>query len=91
VALPRTGSPRAKLRFYGKAVSWVSSTSLEGGAARVWVDGRFAGRIELASPTAADRQVVFSKRFGRRGWHRIGVVPVDGSGAAAVDAFVVLR
>ena len=91
LALPSSGRPAAKLRFYGKAIGWVSHTSLEGGAARVWVDGRYAGVVGLSSTTPAARQVVFSQRFKRRAWHRISVVPVAGSGSAAVDAFVVLR
>jgi hypothetical protein len=44
----------------------------------------------MSSQSSADRQVVFAERFKRRGWHRIAVIPADGSGAAAVDAFVVL-
>ena len=91
LAFPGSSSPAAKLVFWGKAVAWVSSTSLDGGAANVFVDGRYAGRVELSSPTPGDRQVVFSDRFKRRGWHRIAVAPVDGAGAVALDAFVVLR
>ena len=90
VALPRGSSPAAKLSFRGRAVAWVSRTSPEGGAARVFVDGRFAGRIDLSSPSPADRRVVFAERFKHGGRHRIAVLPADGSAAAAVDAFVVL-
>jgi hypothetical protein len=91
LAVPRGGRPAAKLVFYGKAVAWVSHTSLEGGAARVWVDGRFAGLVDLTSATPTARKVVFSERLRRWGRHRIAIVPVAGSDAAAVDAFVVLR
>jgi hypothetical protein len=91
LALPHGEQSAAKLRFYGKAIAWVSHTSLEGGVARVRIDGRSAALIDLTSTTPAAREVVFSKRFKERGWHRIGVVPVVGSGPAAVDAFVVLR
>jgi hypothetical protein len=91
LALPRGGRSAAKLRFYGKAIAWVSHTSLEGGVARVTIDGRSVGRIDLTSTTPGAREVVFSKLFTERGWHRIAVVPVAGSGPTAVDAFVVLR
>jgi hypothetical protein len=91
IALPRGGSPAARLVFHGKAVAWVSRTSVQGGAARVFLDGRLAGLVDLSSPSPADRQIVFAERFRRRDWHRIAVIPADGSGAAAVDAFVVLR
>jgi hypothetical protein len=91
VAFPGSTSPAARLTFWGKAVAWVSRTSLEGGAARVFVDGEFAGRVELSATTPAVRQVVFADRFARRGRHRIAVFPVEGSGPVALDAFVVLR
>jgi hypothetical protein len=91
LAYPGGVKPAAKLAFWGKAVAWVSRTSPEGGAAKVFVDGRLAGRVELSSPTPADRQVMFADRFRRRGWHNIRVVPVNGAGGVALDAFVVLR
>jgi hypothetical protein len=91
LALPHGERSAAKLRFYGKAIAWVSHTSFEGGVARVRIDGRSAGLIDLTSTTPTAREVVFSQRFKERGWHRIGVVSVAGAGPAAVDAFIVLR
>jgi hypothetical protein len=68
----------------------VSPTSLDGGRARIFIDGRYAGTIELTSATPTERQVVLSRRL-RQGWHRIAVNPVPGSGSVPVDAFVVVR
>jgi hypothetical protein len=91
VAMPRGESSRSKLVFFGKVVSLVSPTAPDGGLARVFVDGRYAGKVSLTSTTPSERQVVFSYRFPWRGWHRIAVFPARGSGASAVDAFVALR
>jgi hypothetical protein len=71
-------------------IALVSPTSRGGGRARIFIDGRYAGIIDLTSATPTERQVVFSRRLRLR-WHRIAVNPVPGSGPVPVDAFVVLR
>jgi hypothetical protein len=91
LATPRGDLTRSQLVFGGKAVAWVAPTSVDGGLARLFVDGRYAGKVSLSSATPAERVVVFSHRFPRRGRHRITVAPLPGSSDAPVDAFVVLR
>jgi hypothetical protein len=90
VASPRSIEAHSRLVFRGKAIALVSPTSRSGGRARIFIDGRYAGTIDLASATPTERKVVFSRRLGLR-WHRIVVKPVPGSGPVPVDAFVVLR
>jgi hypothetical protein len=90
VASPRSVEARSRLVFRGKAIALVSPTSRGGGRARIFIDGRYAGTIDLTSATPMERQVVFSRRLRLR-WHRIAVNPVPGSGPVPVDAFVVLR
>jgi hypothetical protein len=90
VSAPRGGKVRSKLGFYGKQVAWVSPTSLEGGRAAVFVDGRYVRTVDLASANPTDRRIAFSYRFEERGRHTIAVRPLNGR-AVAVDAFVVLR
>jgi hypothetical protein len=90
IASPRSVDAGSRLVFRGKAIALVSPTSLDGGRARIFIDGRYAGTIDLTSATPSQRQVVFSRRL-HRGWHRIAVNPVPGSGPVPVDAFVVLR
>jgi hypothetical protein len=89
LASPRSGPVRSKLRFYGKAVAWVAPTSLEGGLASIFLDRRYARWVDLTSESPAERQIVFSHRFARRGWHTIAVRPQ--SAGVSVDAFVLLR
>jgi hypothetical protein len=91
LAVPTAGQVASRLRFRGKAIAWVSSTSLDGGSADVYLDGRYVQTVSLSSDVAAERQVVFTHRFTYRGRHRIAVVPTDTMAPVAVDAFVVLR
>ena len=90
VSAPRGGKVRSKLGFYGKQVAWVSPTSLEGGRAAVFIDGRYMRTVDLASANPTDRWIAFSYRFEERGRHTIAVRPLNGP-AVSVDAFVVLR
>ena len=81
----------SRLVFYGKAIAWVSSTSAEGGSASIFADGKYVRSVDLASAEPRERQVVFTHRFARLGWHRIVVKPIEGPVEVPVDAFVVLR
>jgi hypothetical protein len=91
VASPRPGPAASKVVFRGRAVAWVSRRSPLAGQARVYVDGRYAGTVDLVSSAVAVRQTVFAQRFNAPGPHRLRIVPIQGSGRVAVDAFVVLR
>jgi hypothetical protein len=91
VSLARSSSGRSRLRFYGKAIAWVSPTSTDGGSASVFVDGNYVQRVDLTSAEPRERRVVFWHRFKRLGWHRIAVKPIEGPVEVPVDAFVVLR
>jgi hypothetical protein len=91
VAVPTAGPAGSRLSFRGKAVAWISSTSVDGGSADVYIDGRYVQTVSLASDVAAERQVVFSHRFTYRGRHRIAVMATDAAAPVAVDAYVILR
>jgi hypothetical protein len=90
VSVPRSGPVRSRLGFRGKAIAWVSPTSLEGGIAAVFIDGRYAGTVDLSSAEPRERQVVLYRRLPR-GWHRIVIRPRVGPVEVPVDAFVVVR
>jgi hypothetical protein len=91
VSVARSGPVSSQLRFYGKGVAWVSPTSPEGGTAAVYLDGHFVRTVDLTSTEPRERQVVFTQRFSRLGWHRIAVRPLEGPVDVSVDAFVRLR
>jgi hypothetical protein len=79
------------MTFTGRGIAWVSRTGPAGGRAAVFVDGRYAGTVDLRSATAGFRVVAFSRSWRRPGRHTIAVRPVAGQGQAPVDAFVLLR
>jgi hypothetical protein len=85
------GSGVARLAFRGRAIAWVSRTGPTGGRARVLVDGRYAGTVDLYSPTAEGRAVVFSTSWRRARRHSIAVRPIASPRGVSVDAFVLLR
>ena len=60
----------------------------EGGRARVFVDGRYAGTVSLYSPTTTRRVVVFSRSWRAGRGHSIAVHPLGATPGATVDAFV---
>jgi hypothetical protein len=91
VSLSRSSSGLSMLVFYGKAIAWVSPTSTDGGSASIFLDGNYFQRVDLASAEPRERQLVFSHRFARLGWHRIAVKPIEEPVEVPVDAFVVLR
>jgi hypothetical protein len=90
VSAPRAGQVRAKLRFYGTSIAWVSPTAAEGGTAAILVDGRYVQTVDVTSSTPAERQILYSQWLGRRAWHTIAVRPLTGA-PVSLDAFVVLR
>jgi hypothetical protein len=74
-------------------VGWVASTGPSNGVAKVYVDGAYAGQVDLRSATPAWRRVVFSRTWASSGAHVIRVVGQGTAGrpAVTVDAFAVLR
>jgi hypothetical protein len=81
----------ARLSFTGRGVAFVSRTGPAGGRVRVLIDGRYAGTVNLYSPTSVPRAVVFSRSWHRSGRHSIAVRPITKPRHAPVDAFVLLR
>lgn len=83
----------ASYTFTGRAIGWVATTGPGYGQARVTVDGGAAVVIDLSSPTADWRRVVFSASFSGLKSHtiRIRTLGTVGHPTVSVDAFVVLR
>ena len=88
----QTPGARASFSFTGSSVSWVAIHGPSRGTAAVFVDGTFAGRIDLHAAHRQTRQVVFATSWAESGPHRITIV---NRGSAAhplvdLDAFVTL-
>jgi hypothetical protein len=90
-SVPAGAGAFARMTFTGRGIAWVSRTGPAGGRAAVFVDGRYAGTVDLRSATAGFRVVAFSRSWRRPGRHTIAVRPVAGQGQAPVDAVVLLR
>jgi hypothetical protein len=81
----------ARLTFKGRSVTWVGPKGPTRGRARVYLDGRLAGTVNLRSSTFQARAGVFSKSWPRSGRHtlRIVVLGVPGPKMVAIDEFIV--
>lgn len=84
---------RARLSFRGLAVSLVLTKSANSGAARVFVDGRPAGRVNLRSRRVEHRRVVMNLTAESKGRHVVEIQPISRGprGWVYVDGLVVLR
>jgi hypothetical protein len=83
---------KATFTFTGSSASWVAVRGPSRGVAAVFVDGAFAGRINLHATARHARQVVFARTWADTGTHRITIVnrATVGHPGIAVDAFVTL-
>jgi len=58
-ASAETADRTATVAVNGTAFAWIATMSPERGTAEVWIDGRFATRVDLSRDTYAPRRVVF--------------------------------
>jgi hypothetical protein len=80
----------AKFTFTGSSVAWVAAMGPSRGAADVYVDGVYKGKVGLYSSTYKARQIVFAYNWAGNGSHTIKIVARGTSGHPRVDidAFV---
>jgi len=84
---------RAVLTFRGRSVAIVAPTGPLLGAARVFIDGKAAGRFDLDTLADQERQLVWSHTWSTSARHRVRVqvLGVPGHPRVDLDAFVILR
>ena len=88
---------RSKFSFAGRNVAWVAPTGPNRGKAEVWIDGVKAATVDLYSPAAEARKMVFTRGWPTSGNHTLQVRVLGTKNAAStgkrvdVDAFVALR
>jgi hypothetical protein len=89
---PTTGA-WARLSFTGRSVAWVAPTATNRGQAYVYVDGGYAGTLDLYSASTVARKVVFSRNWSSSAAHtlEVRVAGTANRPTIDVDAFVVLR
>ncbi len=83
----------ATLRFTGRDVAWVASRTTTRGSARVYLDGKLAGIVNLHSATPIHRRLVFAHAWKADAVHTIKIVCAGTAGHATidVDAIVTVR
>ena len=88
-----TMNARATLAFRGRSIAIVAPTGPLRGAARVFIDGRAAGRFDLNTSSSHERRLVWSHSWSKLAGHdlRVQVLGVKGHPRVDLDAFVILR
>lgn len=87
-----TGMAGARVRhsFTGRQVAWVSSVGPKLGRAAVYIDGALVTTVDLYSPTAKMRRIVFTRSWATTASHTIEVrvLGTPGRPRVDIDAFV---
>jgi hypothetical protein len=81
----------ASLTFTGHQVAWYGPVGPTRGQARVYIDGAYAGKVDLHRRSFSARKTLFSRTWSDAAEHtiRIEVVGTAGHPMVAVDEFVV--
>lgn len=92
LAYSQADDAKASFTFTGLGVSWVAVRGPTRGQAAIWIDGTWAGRVDLHASARHARQVVFARSWATSGAHRITVVNLGTADHSRVDvdAFVTL-
>jgi hypothetical protein len=88
----RAGST-ATFTFTGQAITWVAVQAADRGRADVYLDGVFAGTVDLSGPTLMPRWVAFARTWPAAGSHTIQLVAVGGTNKLVIDldGFIISR
>ena len=80
----------ARFVFTGSDVAWISIRAGDRGKAKVYMDGVFQRKVNLASGTFGSRQIVYRATGLSNGPHALRIVIVTGGKRVDVDGFVTL-
>ncbi|HXG40716.1 MAG TPA: phosphodiester glycosidase family protein [Candidatus Limnocylindrales bacterium] len=80
----RTGATM-RYRFTGTALAWLAMRGPTRGAATVWVDGRYAGTVDLYAPSRSFRRIVFTRAWPEPGYHTFEIRVRGTPGRPTVD------
>ena len=81
----------ANYTLYARSVTWVGPVGPTRGRARVWIDGKAIGIVDLRRSTFTARVKLFSRAWTRAGEHVLGIEVLDGGRPVAIDEFVITR
>jgi hypothetical protein len=77
------------MTFTGTGIAWVGPIGPTRGSARVYVDGKLAGTVQLHRSAFHARQVLFQKHFATKGQHTIRIVVARSGRPVAIDDLIV--
>ena len=83
------GRLSARFSFTGRGVAWVATRGPSRGTARVYLDGKLAGTVNLRAGERQTRMTVFVRNFSTTRTHSIGIVVTGGT--VDLDAVTVLH
>ena len=89
-AISATAGAQATFQFTGTSVSWIGFRGPVAGIAGVFLDGAFAGQIDMYSPTEELRVPVFTAANLSPGTHTLRIDVTGQRNPAAMGAFVVV-
>ena len=81
----------ATFRFSGSSVAWVSTRGTSHGSVSVYVDGVYAGVVNLYSTSGHARAVVFARSWSKPALHTLKIVVRGTAGHPRVDVDAFLR
>jgi hypothetical protein len=81
----------ATYTFYAKSVAWIGPVGNTRGKARVTVDGKVIGVVDLRRSTFRPQVTVFSKAWPQVGQHTIQITVIGNGRPVAIDQFVITR
>jgi hypothetical protein len=80
----------ASLAFTGNGIAWIGPVGPTRGTAKVYLDGRYAGTVDLRRSTFIARKTIFSRAL-TAGPHTFKIVVTSSGRPVAIDNFIVGR
>jgi hypothetical protein len=81
----------ATYTFYAKSVAWVGPVGPTRGRARVAIDGKVVGTVDLRRSRFTPRVTIFDRSWKHVGTHTITITVVGSGRPVAIDEFVITR
>jgi len=81
----------ATYTFYAKSVAWVGPVGPTRGKARVAIDGKTVGTVDLRRSRFKPQVTIFDRSWKRVGTHTITITVVGSGRPVAIDQFVITR
>lgn len=83
----------ARFKFTGRSIAWITAFGSNRGRADVYIDGKYAGRMDLFANRWSNRRVAFQRSWTTSGTHTIEIRNRATLNRPRIDldAFIVLR